>query len=214
MDYSTLKATVKEYLEVDDTTFNTYFDTFLTTAETDIYRQVQMPFTTEIETATFVTGNRIHTLPPDFLSAYYFAIVNLDGSYDFLLPKDHSLVNEIMTTTQGKPRYYAMLDADKVIYAPKPDADYNLEMSYFRVPTPLANLAPDDGTQSNWLSEFGETALLFGTILQGYIFLKGDQDVLAAYTNQFQSALASLKIITEGRQLRDSNRMPERRMPS
>lgn len=214
MNYDELKAAVKAYLEVDETTFNTYYDTFLQTAETDIYRQVQMPFATELETSTFVTGNRFHTLPPDFLSAYYFAIIADDGSYNFLLPKDHSLVNEIMTNTLGMPRYYTIFDQDKLIYAPSPDADYDMEMSYFRVPPTLSTVAPADGTQTNWLLEFGETALLFGTIIQGYVFLKGDQDVIAAYTNQYQSALASLKIITEGRQQRDSNRMPERRMPS
>jgi hypothetical protein len=210
MTYAELVQAVKDYLEIDQTTFNANIDNFIKLAESDIYRQVQMPFATDVETTVngIAIGQKFYTLPDDFLSQYHFAIILDSGAYHFLLPKDHSLVNEI-SGTNGLPRYYAIYDTTEIIFGPASNAEYDVELSYYRMPPSLV-----DTPSGNWLSEFGEQALLFGVILQGYIFLKGDQDTITHYTNQYQGALASLKVITEGRQLKDNNRNPERRLPS
>lgn len=212
MTYDELVQAVKDYLEIDETTFNANIDNFIKLAESDIYRQVQMPFTTDVVTTVngIAIGQKFLTLPADFLSQYHLALILDSGAYHFLLPKDHSLVNEI-SGTNGMPRYYAVYDTTDIIFGPASNAEYDVELSYYRMPPSLTGGA---GSATNWLSEFGEHALLFGTILQGYIFLKGDQDTITHYTNQYQGALASLKVITEGRQLKDNNRNPERRLPS
>jgi hypothetical protein len=51
-------------------------------------------------------------------------------------------------------------------------------------------------------------------IYHGYIYEKGDQDVIAAYSKQFETAIADLKLIAEGRQRKDTYRAPDQRMPT
>ena len=40
---ATLKTAVKDYLQVDETTFNTNLDTFIKEAESRIFKLVQLP---------------------------------------------------------------------------------------------------------------------------------------------------------------------------
>ncbi len=49
---STLKTAVKDYLQVDETTFNASLDTFIKEAESRIFKLVQLP-----EQRQNVTGN-------------------------------------------------------------------------------------------------------------------------------------------------------------
>jgi hypothetical protein len=159
-----------------------------------------------------VTGSPYLALPADFLSAYSLAIM-VGGEYRMLLSKDHSFMREVYPNPDvlGVPRFYALFDDETLMLGPAPNDDYSVELNYFYEPPSLTE--DDDDSNTTWLSENGEQALLFGTILQGYIYLKGDQDVVAAYQNQYQTALAALKIIAEGRNRKDSYRKSDRRIP-
>jgi hypothetical protein len=83
-------------------------------------------------------------------------------------------------------------------------------MNYYYEP-PSITTGPDNG--STWISNEGENALLFGTILQGYIYLKGDQDVIKMYQDKFAQAINDLKTIAEGRNRKDTYRRPDMRVP-
>ena len=72
----------------------------------------------------------------------------------------------------------------------------------------------DVATNTNWLSTYGENALLFGILYHGYINEKGDQDVITAYKGQFDKAVADLKTIAEGRQQKDTYRTSDMRVPT
>lgn len=211
MNYGELKTLVKDYLEVDETTFNSHIDQFVRLAEEDIFRQVQLQDLMETATASLVVGDQYLSLPTDFLSMYSLAVI-VDGDYRMLLSKDHSFMREVYsdTSVQGVPRFYALFDEETMMLGPTPDDTYTVELNYFYEPTSLS--AGADSVET-WLSINGEQAILFGTILQGYIFLKGDQDVIAAYQNQYQSAIAALKVLAEGRNRKDSYRKSDRRIP-
>ncbi len=86
-----------------------------------------------------------------------------------------------------------------------------MELHYFYIPTSLASM-DDNGT--TWLSENAENAMLFGTIMQGYIYLKGDQDVIAMYKAQYDAAISDLVVIAEGRVQKDTFKEPNRRVPT
>jgi|SRR6478609_10722842 len=201
----------QQYLECSEATFVANIDQFIRMAEDDINRQVQLQELMETSTAVLSVGDQYLSLPNDFLSIYSLAVI-VGGEYRMMMSKDHSFMREVYAdpTDTGVPRFYAFFNESALILGPPSDQAYTVELNYFFEPTSLAD---GNDTATSWLSINAEQALLFGTILQGYIYLKGDQDVIAAYTNQYQAALAALKIIAEGRNRKDSYRKSDRRIP-
>lgn len=212
MNYGELRDLVKSYLECDETTFNENFPTFVRLAEEDIERQVQLQDLMETSTSNLVPDTPYMALPADFLSTYSIAVV-VNGEYRFLLPKDHSFIRECFPspTVTGVPRFYALFDDETMMLGPTPDDDYLVELNYYYEPPSLAEGENDANT--TWISINGENAILFGTVLQGYIYLKGDQDVMKQYMETYSQATSALKVIAEGRNRKDSYRQPDQRIP-
>ena len=211
MTKSELYALLSSYLENEEATFLSNRDMFVRLAEEDIYRQVQLLDLRKNSTATFSASSPYLAAPADFLSVYEIAVID-SGSYSYLINKEVSFMREAFPSpsTEGLPRYYSMFDDDTLIIAPTPDDNYDVELHYFYKPESLADAA--DGGET-WLSINAENALLFGALMHGYIYMKGDQDVIKSYVEQFQKALADLKIIAEGRNRKDSYRTSDRRLP-
>lgn len=211
MDKQTLVAAVKQYLENEETTFVAQIDQFIKLAEEDIYRQVQIKDLRKNFTSAFTPSDPNLSLPSDYLSPYSFAVIDGVGAYSYLLQKDVPFIREAYPdpTSTGTPRYYAQFDDAVLIVGPTPASALSVELYYFYRPTSLAD-GGDSGT--TWLSINAEQALLFGTLVQGYIFMKGDQDVIDKYKEQYVQALASLKLILEGRADKDTRRRPNRRI--
>lgn len=212
MNYGELKTLVKSFLEVDETTFNANIGQFVQSAEEDIYRQVQLPALVKTVPLTLTPLNPFLDLPDDFLSPYYLA-VTVGGEYQMMLSKDHTFIRETYPNPNlsGVPRFFAVFDDDTFIIGPTPDTDYDTELSYFFYPPSLA--LNDIDENETWLSINSENAILYGTIIQGYIFLKGDQDVMKQYSEQYDRAVSELKLIAEGRDRKDSYRKSDRRLP-
>jgi hypothetical protein len=208
MNYDDLTGLVKQYLECDETTFDDNIDQFIKLCEDEIYREIQLPDLRALATSTTTSGDRFLTTPSDYLSAYYMAIL-IDGTYKPMLSKDESFIREVYgsSTATGKPRYFAQLDDKNFILGPTPDDIYTVEMEYFYKPESVVT------ANNTWLSSNAEGALLYGTILQGYIYLKGDQDIIASYKDKYAQAIADLKIIAEGRDRKDSFRTSDKRLP-
>jgi len=210
VNYGELKTLVKQYLEVDETTFNDNIGQFVRLCEDDIYRQVQLQDLMETATSNVVPDSPFLGLPDDFLSAYSLSVL-VGDEVQYLTSKDHSFIKEAYPsiTFRGVPRFYAFFDEKTLVLGPTPDIDYQVEMNYFYEP---ASLSAGDDSDETWLSVNGESAILFGTIVQGYIYLKGDQDVMKQYQEQYTQAIATLKIIAEGRNRKDSYRRSDKRM--
>lgn len=212
MNWGEIKAAVRRYLENEEPTFLGNLSLFGRLAEEEIYRKVQFQVNKETATATLTPLDRFLTVPTDAISIYSLAVTT--PIYSYLLPKDEAFLNEAYPnpTVTGMPRFYAYRNETDLLLAPTPGDFYDVEMHYFKKPVSISYLDLD--TNTNWLSENGENALIFGVILQGYIYEKGDQDVIGAYTKQFETALSDLKTITEGRRKKDSYRTPDQRIPT
>lgn len=211
MTKAELYALVQSYLEATETNFVSSIDQFVQLCEEDVYRQVQLPELRQNSTTVFSTGSPYLETPNDYLSAYAMAVI-VAGRYSFLTSKEVNFMREVYPNpaTLGVPRWFAQFDSDSFIVAPTPDSDYTVELHYFFKPPSLTTMG-DGGT--TWLSEHAENALLFGTVMHGYIFLKGDQDVMAAYKMQYEKAIQDLKTIAEGRARKDSYRNIDKRIP-
>lgn len=213
MNYGQLRTAVQQYLECTEATFNANFPQFVRLCEEDVYRQIQLPDLIVTSLSNVVSGNQYVPLPDDFLSPYYLAVQLPTGEWQMMLSKDHSFIRECypVVSLTGVPRFFAVFDESAMIIGPTPDANYPIELNYFNFP-PSLSAGADAGT--TWLSENAENALLFGTIVQGYTYLKGDQDIIKQYTDQYTSALSQLKVIAEGRDRKDSYRKSDRRLPT
>jgi hypothetical protein len=62
----------------------------------------------------------------------------------------------------------------------------------------------DSGT--TWLSINAELTLLYGALIEAYVFMKGDPDLMAKYDQRFQESLMGLKLLGEARQVTDEYR--------
>ena len=99
--------------------------------------------------------------------------------------------------TTGEPKYYARLDVGNLILGPTPDSNYVTGLNYLYRPASLTAGAPSGTT---WLSENAELTLLYGMLVEAYIFLKGDPDMQQLYDKRFQESLVGLKILGEAKE--------------
>jgi hypothetical protein len=97
-------------------------------------------------------------------------------------------------TDTGAPRYYAVFDVDNFIIGPTPDSSYAAELHYYYRPASLTAGA-ESGT--TWLSENATMAMLYGSLIEAYTFMKGEQDLVQVYNQRFVEAINSLKMLGE-----------------
>ena len=88
------------------------------------------------------------------------------------------------------------------ILAPTPSADFTTELHYFYRPTSIT--ATSDGT--SWLGDNAADALLYASLVEAYIYMKGEQDMIQLYTQRFQESILRLKNYAEGLENSDNYR--------
>ena len=62
-----------------------------------------------------------------------------------------------------------------------------------------------DATES-WISQNAEVALLYGALMEAYVFMKGEQDLQVLYEKRFGEAIVGLKMLGESREVTDEYR--------
>ncbi len=224
MNYNELFIAIKNYLQNDfpsnvwtdvagtGTTTSTgkeQIDLFIRQAETRIYNSVQLPVQRKNVTGTTSLGNKYLSLPADWLSNYSIAVITpVTGEYEYLLNKDVNFIREAFPfpAVSGKPRYYAIFDQNTYILGPTPDASYTMEMHYNAYPASIVDIG------TSWLGDNFDTVLLYGSLVEAYIFLKGEADVLQMYQGNYSAALAQLKRLSDGLDRQDAYRSGQARV--
>lgn len=194
MNYTQLQQNLQTYLETTETDFVATIPTFVRQAEERIYRTVQIPELRKNVTGNMTSGNQYLARPSDFLAPFSLAVIDSSGDYSYLLDKEMSFIREAYPnpTTTGVPKYYAQFDGDiptstgNFLLGPTPNANYQVELQYYYDPPSIVT----EGT--SWLGENAETALLYGSLVEAYTFLKGDADLLQLYTNRYNEAMMQL----------------------
>jgi hypothetical protein len=208
--FAQLKTAIQEYTENTETTFVSNVDDFIRAAEDRIFYLVDLEYFRKNATSAVSQNDPFLSLPTDFLASFSLSITN-SSSKEFLLQKDVNFIQEYNpnSATTGTPKYYARFDVDNMILAPTPDSNYVCEFHYFYRPASLTAGA-DSGT--TWLSTNAPNALLYGSLYEAYIYMKGEPDMLQLYDKQFTEALSRLKDLAEARENADAYRrgLPER----
>ena len=206
---ATLKTAVQDYLQVSETTFTTQLPTFIKEAENRVLNMVQLPNQRKNVQATLTVSNRFLATPTDFYAPFSLAVIKTN-SYDYLDFKHASFIKEYSpdSTTTGQPKYYSQFDDTSFELAPIPDEAYTIELHYLYKPASLTS-GSDSGTTV--LSSDYPDALLYGTLVEGAIFLKEPPDVIGQFEARFKEAIGRMKILSEGRGTRDEYRYDQLR---
>ena len=203
--YAQLKTAIQDYTENDETSFVTNIPLFIRQAEERILKNVQLSLFRKNATATTTASNKYLACPSDFLAPFSLSLAGTDGDKFFIDFKDPSFIQTYTpdSTTTGSPRYYAVFDVDNFILAPTPNTTFTAELHYFYRPASLTAGA-DSGT--TWLSENAEMAMLYGSLIEAYIYMKGEQDVMGMYAGRFQEAITGVKMLGEAKETTDEYR--------
>ena len=215
MTLAELKTLIQSYVENDETTFVATLDDMILNAEEKIFELIQFDFFRKNVTGTLTTGNTYLTAPSDFLLSFSLAIVDSNNDYHYLDKKHPSFMREysndaVATSERGRPLYYGDFDKElstagdngsTLIVSPVPDADYTVELHYLYAPTSLTS-----STTGTWLSDNAKNALIYGSLVEAYTFMKGEPDILALYENRFSQEVSRLKNLAEARGRKDEYR--------
>ena len=203
--YAQLKQAIQDYTENDETSFVNNLPLFIRLSEERILKSVQLSFFRKNATAATSANNQYLTRPSDFLAPFSLSLAGADGDKFFVEFKDPSFVQTYTPdeTTIGAPKYYAQFDVDNFLLGPTPDAQYTAELHYFYRPNSLT-IGTDSGT--TWLSENAELALLYGSLIEAYIYMKGAQDIMSMYNQRFQEAIIGVKMLGEAKETTDEYR--------
>jgi|TARA_R110000868_G_scaffold14186_2_gene66137 hypothetical protein len=208
--YAQLKQAIQDYTENDETSFVTNLPLFIRQAEERILKNVQLSLFRKNSTASTTADNPYLAMPSDYLAPFSLSLRGPDADRFFVDFKDPSFLQTYTPddTTTGAPRYYGVFDVENFLLAPTPNApsvgtNYTAELHYFYRPQSLTAGA-DGGT--TWLSINAELALLYGALIEAYIYMKGDQDVMSMYTSRFQEALIGIKMLGEAKETTDEYR--------
>ena len=196
MTYSELKSLIQNYLQNTETQFVSDLPSIIKQAEERILKTIQLPVFRKNVSGTLTSGNEYLSTPTDFLDNFSLSFTS-SGSQTFLLFKDVNFIREAYpnSSTTGTPKHYALFDDGTFIIGPTPDSSYAVELHYFYRPASITAGA-DSGT--TWLSDNAENALLYGSLLEAYIYMKGEPDLISVYQQRFLQALARLKNLGEG----------------
>jgi hypothetical protein len=211
MTYGELKTAIQDYTENDETTFVNNLPLFIRLAEERILKSVQLNLFQKNQAGTMTSGNQYLAAPSDFLAPFSLSI-DVSGAAEFLLFKDLDFVQTYTPdpTTTGQPKYYAQFDVDNFILAPTPNANFTVDIHYLYRPASLTAGA-DSGT--SWLSTNAEIALLYGSLVEAYTFMKGDPNLMQMYMQRYGEAVSRLKNLGEAQETIDEYRYGSIRIP-
>ena len=236
MNYATLFETIKGYVENDfpntqytdssgtlvNYTSKEQIDTFIQQAEQRIYNSVQFPSIRKNVTGTTYASNPYLSSPNDFLAVYSMAVIDGSGNYEYLLNKDVNFLRAAYPNpnTTGIPRYYALFGPTTTnanppvitnelsfMLAPTPDNSYSVELHYYYYPESIVTAS------TTWLGDNFDSALLYGSLIEAYTYMKGEADVLAEYQKRYEEAMNLAKRLGDGMERQDAYRSGQVRYP-
>lgn len=220
MNYTELEQAIKSYLANTETDFVAQINTFIKAAEDKIFAALTGPiFWKADSTQTFSASVSNYTMPDGTIDVLDIHVHGPSSSVygRNLLRKDHSFLREAFpirtgATTRGLPKFYCVQGASlnsgeptlAFRVAPEPDATYTYTVSYYGKSAADSitdgNTPGGGSTDVTWLSVAYPEVLLTGSVLNAYIYMKGEPDVIETYRNQFNESLVLLKNLSENRQ--------------
>jgi hypothetical protein len=209
MNYTALSNAIQAYTENTEASFIAEIPVFVQQAEQRIYNSMQFPSIRKNVIGSTTANNKYVGCPSDFLAVYSIAVVDGTGAYEYLLNKDVNFIRQAypVPTDTGLPRYYALFgsqsnDVNELTFlvGPTPDATYVVELHYYYYPESIVTAG------TTWLGDNFDSVLLYGSLVEAYTYMKGEQDMMSLYNQKFMEALALAKRLADGMERQDAYR--------
>ena len=142
--------------------------------------------------------------------------VGFQGDYTYLLNRDVNFIREVYPNPifQALPKYYAIFgpttnDVNELtfIVGPTPDLDYKAELHFYYYPESIVTAG------TSWLGDNFDSVLLYGSLVEAYTWMKGEQDMMAVYDGKYKEALMLLKNLGDGKQRGDAYQDGQVKLP-
>lgn len=202
--YAELVAAIIEFTDNDEAVFLSNVDNFIRNAEERLLKDASLEAFRKNSTAEMVVGSKYLPKPKDWL--YSFALqITVNSNRTYLLQKDATFIQDYGSDDSdwGTPRFYSDFDVSNFIIAPIPDEAYTVELNYFYRPESIVVAA--DG--KSWLGTNAGPALLYAALVEAYVFMKGEPDMIASYDNRYSVAIAGVQAFAEKAEGRDTFRV-------
>ena len=203
--YDQLKTAIQDYTQNTETSFVTNLPVFIRSAEERILKTVQLSLFRKNATGNMTASDEFLIQPTDFLAPFSLSFTDSNNDKKFLDFKSVNFIQEFNPdrTVTGEPRYYANFDVSSFIIGPTPNSSYDVELHYYYRPTSLTAGA---GSGETWLSQNAELTLLYGCLIEAYVYMKGDPGLMQEYEQRYAESLVSLKQYGEAKEVTDEYR--------
>lgn len=186
-----LTADIGVYTENNDALFLAQIPKFIRLAEKRIFTDAKLPSVRKTAAGVTVAGSRTLAIPADVLSIQSLSITDpATGEIVFLVPKAPDFLSEMypVTASTGLPTYYARDGEMSVSMAPTPAAAYVTAIAYSGYPTSIV----DSATGQTWIGDNYPQLLLYGCLVEAYVFMKGSKDLMEYYVGLYKAAIDEL----------------------
>jgi len=203
--YDQLKTAIQDYTQNTETSFVTNLPVFIRSAEERILKTVQLSLFRKNATGNMTASDEFLIQPTDFLAPFSLSFTDSNNDKKFLDFKSVNFIQEFNPdrTVTGEPRYYANFDVSSFIIGPTPNSSYGVELHYYYRPTSLTAGA---GSGETWLSQNAELTLLYGCLIEAYVYMKGDPGLMQEYEQRYAESLVALKQYGEAKEVTDEYR--------
>jgi len=142
--------------------------------------------------------------------------VQFQGDYIYLLNRDVNYIREAYPNPmlRGAPKYYAIfgpnidnVDELTFIVGPTPDVNYKAELHFYYYPESIVTAG------NSWIGDNFDSVLLYGSLVEAYTWMKGEQDMMAVYDGKYKEALMLLKNLGDGKQRGDAYQDGQVKLP-
>jgi hypothetical protein len=227
--YSEMSTAIRQYCQNSEISFVSNVPNFIISAEDKIFAAVDLPSKWKSEDSKMTVQDQAEYQLAngviDVLSVRITenVVASQSGGVEFgpvryLLQKDYDFMLEAYpgsstVITSGVPKYYAISDAKVNATEPTLDirvgpipsaANHQMTITYYGKTS--ADSLVSAGDSGTWLSVMFPDVLLYGSLVQGYTYMKGSPDIIQFYEKQFLDGLSLLKNLSENRLNQDDYR--------
>ena len=196
--FTSLQTDVTSYCErggsTTDADFNTQLPGFINLRERQIARELKIQGFINNVTATLQASLGVYAKPTRWRETVSMNIgTNLLTATTYnqrvpLLPRSYEYCRSYWPndTLTGTPKFYADYNYENYIIVPTPAEANPIEINFWELPVLL-----DASNQTNWLTEYAPNALLHGTLVEAFNYLKNPEQA-ATWSAQYDRDMAGL----------------------
>ena len=222
--YSTLTTAIQNYTEVGTSVFtSTITDQFIMDAEYRLAADVPIDADRNVQEGSLALDDNTINVPAECLFVRGVEVFNASNSTEqgtWLERRDQTFLTEYVgrltgpegstasgADVTGKPKYYSMFGgatgltdttSGSIYLAPTPDVNYIFRIYFNKMPGGL-----EDNTSGTYISQYFPQGLLYASLVEAFMYLKGPQDMLTLYENRYKTELQKFAAMQIGRRRRD-----------